>query len=157
MKYFYSFIIVQLLLIVSVDSLAQSSIDTCEPISVDIFFKGKNVRLTPRARAKLDSVYNIMKHDTICKIRVAGHGAANEEDQQISWDKVETVLQYLVGMGIDKNNFVLYYGIEGDPEIVNVASSKEEGPHWIPAPIPCYSLHLPRKQRCVDKHGHLLH
>ncbi len=136
---------------------AQISSDTCRYFSADVVFKKGTVVLSSVARAKLDSVVKKMKDFPLCKIRVEGHGTASEGAQQISWDKVASVVKYLRLKGTKKTNLLFNYGDKGDPSIVNITSSTEDGPDWVPAPIPCFSLHLPRKKRCADSEGTLLH
>jgi hypothetical protein len=149
--------ILTFLLIRALISFAETPIDTCKSISTNIILTGQTVILNLKAKANLDSMCRMIKNNPLCKLRVESHGYANEADQQTSWDKLEAVRLYLRQKGVDKKRLVLSYGVEGDPDNVAVTTTTEEGPYWIPAPIPCYSLHLPRKKRCVDKHGHFIH
>jgi hypothetical protein len=156
-KRFNFFIVFLIILIGTPKGFGQTFVDSCPPISADIVFKKGTVVLTPKAKIRLDSVYRVMKNYSACKISIEGHSGADEGAQQISWDKVASVVRYLRSKGLNKNNFLFSYGLDGDPSIVNITSSTEEGPDWVPAPHPCFSLHLPRKKRCIDTHGHMLH
>ena len=133
------------------------SVDSCPPLAVDISFKYRSIYLSPKAKAKLDSVYTVMKNYPSCKIRVEGYGPPSEGEQQTSWDVVAAVIKYLIAKGISKENFLFVYGEEGNPLKVSISASMEDWGYWVPAPHPCYSLFLPRKKRCVKANGDLNH
>ena len=68
------------------------------------------------------------------------HGGASKREQQLSWDRVESVINYLVEkQGISRDRFVFKYGEEGDSNTVDLQDcSGEEGPNMVPAPHPQY-------------------
>ncbi len=74
---------IALLLILFFAAVATAqSVDSYPPLSVTIFFKYRSIYLSPREKAKLDSVYTIMKNYPKCKIRVDGYGHAGEDEHK---------------------------------------------------------------------------
>ena len=61
-----------------------------------IQFSGSSVRLTRDATAILTSVAEQLKANPGCKVRISGHGAVNKAAQQLSWDRVNAVIKFLV-------------------------------------------------------------
>lgn len=94
-------------------------------------------RLTNDAQAVLATAAGQIKADPTCKIRVTGYGAASKSAQQLSWDRVNSVIKYLVEkQGIGEERFIFSYGIEGEASTVDLMGTTEEGPNTIPAPHP---------------------
>jgi hypothetical protein len=78
----------------------------------------------------------IRNHPT-CRVRVTGHGASDKREQQLSWDRVNAVIRYLVeSQGIGGNRFIFEYGTQGDRNTVDLSGTLEEGPESVPAPHP---------------------
>ncbi len=93
--------------------------------------------LTRDAIAILSSAAAQIKANPDCKIRVTGYGASSKSAQQLSWDRVNTVIKYLVEkQGIAEDRFIFSYGTEGDAATVDLMGATEEGPNTIPAPHP---------------------
>jgi OOP family OmpA-OmpF porin len=93
--------------------------------------------LSKDAQAVLASAAAQIKANPTCKIRVTGYGASSKSAQQLSWDRVNAVIKYLVEkQGIGEDRFIFSYGSEGDPATVDLMGTTEEGPNNIPAPHP---------------------
>ena len=102
-----------------------------------ISFKKGKIALTSGAIASLASVAAQVKAAPDCKIKVVGHGASDKGAQQISWDRVNSVIRYLVEkQGISQDRFIFSYGEEGVANTVDLSSTREDGPNTVPAPHP---------------------
>ena len=102
-------------------------------------FKGNSNTLSKAAQASLASVGQQLQASPNCKVRVTGHGASDKRAQQRSWDRVNAVIQYMVNQqGISENRFIFVYGQEGDPNVVDLEGTTEEGPNGVAAPNPQY-------------------
>jgi OOP family OmpA-OmpF porin len=102
-----------------------------------IQFRPGKATLTSDAVALLARVAGQVKGAPACRIRVVGHGASDKSAQQLSWDRVNSVIRYLVErQGIAQDRFIFSYGEEGDPNSVDLIATKETGPNTVPAPHP---------------------
>jgi outer membrane protein OmpA-like peptidoglycan-associated protein len=103
------------------------------------FASGKS-GLTSSATAILDAAAEQIKANPTCKICVVGHGGSSKREQQLSWDRVNSVINYLnESKGISRDRFVFKYGEAGDPNTVDLQDcSGEEGPNNVPPPHPQY-------------------
>ncbi len=100
-------------------------------------FAGNSVKLSREAQQILASVANQLKEQPACKVRVSGHGPSSKAAQQLSWDRVNAVIKYLVEQqGLTENRIIFEYGTEGDPNTVDLMGTVEEGPNSVPAPHP---------------------
>jgi hypothetical protein len=94
-------------------------------------------RLTPSAKTLLNSLTSTIKNKPECRIRVIGYGGSSKRYQQLSWDRVNAVIRYLVEkQGIAENRFIFSSGEEGDHKIVDLMMTSEQGPESTPAPHP---------------------
>lgn len=102
-----------------------------------IMFGEGSVSLTKTAMGMLDAAAAQIKNQPDCRVRVTGHGASDKGSQQLSWDRVNAVIRYLVEKrGIGQNRFIFTYGEEGDQNSVDLTGTKEQGPNTVPAPHP---------------------
>lgn len=103
-------------------------------------FASGSVALNSSANSILDAAASQIKANPNCKICVVGHGGASKREQQLSWDRVNAVINYLVeNQGISRDRFVFKYGEEGDANTVDLQDcTGEEGPNMVPAPHPQY-------------------
>jgi outer membrane protein OmpA-like peptidoglycan-associated protein len=105
-----------------------------------VTFKSNSTTLSKEAQAALSTVADQMRNNPNCKIVVAGYGEPSKSSQQLSWDRVNAVINHLVDkQGISADRFIFRYGqTEGDPNTVDLrpASSGDEGPNTVPAPHP---------------------
>jgi outer membrane protein OmpA-like peptidoglycan-associated protein len=104
-----------------------------------ISFKGRSVSLDNDSKAVLASVAEKIRNNADCKIAVIGYGESSKSAQQLSWDRVNAVINYLVEKeGISADRFIFKYGEGGgDPNTVDLRDgTAEEGPNAVPAPHP---------------------
>ncbi len=102
-------------------------------------FKGNTATLSKAAQASLASIAQEIQNNPTCHIRVTGHGASDKRAQQRSWDRVNAVIQYMVNQqGISESRFIFVSGQEGDPNVVDLEGTNDEGPNNVPAPHPQY-------------------
>lgn len=104
-----------------------------------VTFNGKSVTLSNDAKALLTSAATKIRDNSECKIAVIGYCSSSKSEQQLSWDRVNTVIAYLVEKeGISAERFVFKYGqVGGDCNTVDLRDgSQEEGPTTVPAPHP---------------------
>ena len=104
-----------------------------------ITFKGRSVTLTKDNKALLSSTAQKLRDNPNCKIAVIGYGESSKAAQQLSWDRVNAVINYLVEKeGVSADRFIFRYGQSGGEE--NTIDLKdgtgEEGPNTVPAPHP---------------------
>lgn len=104
-----------------------------------ITFKGRTVTLSKDNQALLASAAGQMRSNVNCKIAVIGYGESSKAAQQLSWDRVNAVINYLVEKeGISSDRFIFRYGQSGgDENTVDLRDGTgEEGPNTVPAPHP---------------------
>ena len=104
-----------------------------------ITFKGRSVTLSKDNKSLLSSVAQKMRDNPNCKVAVIGYGESSKAAQQLSWDRVNAVINYLVEKeGISSDRFIFRYAQSGGEE--NTVDLKdgtgEEGPNTVPAPHP---------------------
>ncbi len=105
-----------------------------------VSFGGSAIALSSTATSVLDGAAAQIKANPLCRICVVGHGGASKREQQLSWDRVNSVINYLVEkQGIGRDRFVFKYGEDGDKNTVDLQDcSGEDGPNMVPAPHPQY-------------------
>ncbi len=102
-----------------------------------IQFRSNSATLSTAGKNMLNSVAEKVKGLPQCNIRVIGYGAANKRAQQLSHDRVNAVIRYLVEkQGISENRFIFEYGQQGDANTVDLQGTTESGPNTVPAPHP---------------------
>jgi hypothetical protein len=104
-----------------------------------VSFGAKSVSLSKDAKAVLAGVAEKMKANANCKVAVVGYGESSKAAQQLSWDRVNAVINYLVEKeGINADRLIFKYGEGGgDANTVDLRDgSGEEGPNTVPAPHP---------------------
>ena len=125
------------------DSLASGAYGSRGRCSIgdlpSITFKGRSVALNNDAKALLASTAEKMRNNPTCKVAVIGYGESSKAAQQLSWDRVNAVINYLVEKeGISSDRFIFRYGqTGGDENTVDLRDgTNEEGPNTVPAPHP---------------------
>ena len=99
-------------------------------------FKG-SARLSKDAEVVLSSAATSLKSNPDCKMKVIGYGASSKSAQQLSYDRVNAVIKYLVEkQGISESRLIFVYGQDGDANTVDLQGTTEEGPNTVPAPHP---------------------
>jgi outer membrane protein OmpA-like peptidoglycan-associated protein len=104
-----------------------------------ITFKGHTVTLSKDNQALLASAAAQLRDNPNCKIAVIGYGESSKAAQQLSWDRVNAVINYLVEKeGVSSDRFIFRYGQSGgDENTVDLRDGTgEEGPNTVPAPHP---------------------
>lgn len=103
------------------------------------FASGKS-GLTTSATAILDAAAEQIKANPNCKICVVGYGGSSKREQQLSWDRVNSVINYLYeSKGISRDRFVFKYGEAGDANTVDLQDcTGDSGPNQVPPPHPQY-------------------
>jgi outer membrane protein OmpA-like peptidoglycan-associated protein len=102
-----------------------------------ITFKGSSLTVSKSAEALLASAAAQINANPGCKVKVIGYGVSTKAAQQLSWDRVNAVINYLVTkQGISENRFIFTYGQSGDANTVDLQGTTEEGPNTVPAPHP---------------------
>lgn len=99
-------------------------------------FRG-NARLTREAQQLLAEAAVTIKANPACKIKVIGYGSASKSSQQLSWERVNAVVKFLVEQqGISESRLLFVYAQDGDAAMVDLQGTTEEGPNTVPAPHP---------------------
>ena len=104
-----------------------------------IVFKGRSVTLSKDGKALASTIAEKMRNNPACKVAVIGYGESSKTAQQLSWDRVNEVIKYLVEKeGINSDRFIFRYGqTGGDENTIDVKDGTgEEGPNTVPAPHP---------------------
>jgi outer membrane protein OmpA-like peptidoglycan-associated protein len=104
-----------------------------------VSFAGKTVKLSDDAKNVLATVAAKMKNNADCKVAVVGYCSSDKREQQLSWDRVNAVISYLVEKeGVSDSRFIFQYGAEGgDCNTVDLKCGDGiEGPNTVPAPHP---------------------
>jgi outer membrane protein OmpA-like peptidoglycan-associated protein len=104
-----------------------------------IVFKGRSVTLSKDGKALASTIAEKMRNNPNCKVAVIGYGESSKSAQQLSWDRVNEVIKYLVEKeGINSDRFIFRYGqTGGDENTIDVKDGTgEEGPNTVPAPHP---------------------
>jgi outer membrane protein OmpA-like peptidoglycan-associated protein len=109
-----------------------------------VTFKGRSVTVSKDGQALLASVAEKMRNNPNCKVAVIGYGESSKSAQQLSWDRVNEVIKYLVEKeGISIDRFIFRYGQSGgDENTIDLKDGTgEEGPNTVPAPHPNLRKH----------------
>ena len=105
-----------------------------------VTFAGRSVTLSNDAKSLLASAASRIRNNPECKVVVVGYCNSTKQEQQLSWDRVNAVINYLVEKeGISSDRMIFQYGQEGgDCGTVDLraAATGEEGPNTVPAPHP---------------------
>lgn len=104
-----------------------------------ILFSGSSSRVAPAAQAQLSNLAAQMMANPTCKVVIIGAGNGSKIQQQRSWDRVNSIIEFMSEKhGIDRNRFIFQYGQAGDPNSVMYRSAMpgEEGPANVAPPFP---------------------
>lgn len=103
-------------------------------------------KLSSEAESLLAGAADKIKAAPNCRVKVIGHPAASKLSQQLSWERVNAVIRYLVEkQGIAENRFIFTYdGGTGDSNTIDLQGTTEEGPNTVPAPHPNLRLKAKR-------------
>lgn len=103
-----------------------------------IAFKSGDNKLSRDNMKLLDAVAEQMKNNPSCRVKVLGHPESSKASQQKAYDRVESIIKYLVDKkGISENRFIFSYDAgSGDGNTIDLQGTTEEGPSTVPAPAP---------------------
>jgi len=88
---------------------------------------------------QLNALSNSMRANPNCKAVIIGNGNSSKIEQQRSWDRVNSIINYMVEkQGIDRERFIFQYGKTGDSNSADyrAAGTGDEGPSNLPPPHP---------------------
>ena len=109
------------------------------PLPSVSFAKNSN-KLSDDAKAVLATVAAKLRNNPGCNVVVVGYCSSNKKEQQLSWDHVNAVINYMVDKeGISADRFIFNYGQEGgDCNTVDLraAAEGEQGPNRVEPPHP---------------------
>ena len=126
-----------LLLVMSLSSFAYTPADTCKiPSSPGVKFIPSSIVLSTAAKNTLNGMAKKLKDNPTCRLNVIGHGYNSYKAQQLGWDRVMTVIEYLYTKGVPEEQFIFTIGYDGDPNLVDLVPTMEDGPSKIPPPYP---------------------
>lgn len=90
--------------------------------------------------AALDALSRQMSFGPSCKVVISGNGGGSKVEQQLSWDRVNAVIEYMSEKNnIDRNRFIFQYqsAEPGKNEVLfRAAAEGEDGPASVPPPHP---------------------
>ena len=96
-----------------------------------------NAKLSRAAESVLANAAATIKSNPNCRVKVIGYGTASKAAQQLSWERVNAVIKYLVEkQGISESRLLFQYGNDGDSNTVDLQGTTETGPTTVPAPHP---------------------
>ncbi len=105
-----------------------------------VAFKVGSNKLGDDAKAVLSTVAAKLRNNPGCKVVVIGYCSSNKKEQQLSWDHVNSVINYMVdNEGISVDRFIFNYGQEGgdcNTVDIRVAADGEDGPNRVEPPHP---------------------
>lgn len=104
-----------------------------------IVYTGNSTALSSNSTSMLSNLAAQMKANPTCRVVITGAGNASKLQQQRSWDRVNSIIEYMSEThGIDRSRFIFQYGQAGDPNSVmyRVALPGEEGPVNVAPPFP---------------------
>lgn len=105
-----------------------------------ISFDGNSVSLSDDAKTLLANVANQMRQSPACRVVVTGHAAASKASEQLAWDRVNSVINYMTEEeGIPASRFIFkYQGVPGDTHTVDLrsATQADQGPNMVSPPHP---------------------
>jgi OmpA-OmpF porin, OOP family len=112
----------------------------CSSISSgSVNFASGSAKLSSGAMSQLNTLAGSMRSNPNCKAVIIGCGNGSKIEQQRSWDRVNSVINYMVDkQGIDRERFIFQYGTACDASAVEYRSAGqgEEGPSNTPPPFP---------------------
>lgn len=96
------------------------------------------IKSDAKTKKLLDAIADKMKANPNYKVKVIGHPLADKVSQQKTYERIKSIIRYLVDKkGISENRFVFVLdGGSGDPNTIDVEFTTEDGPNSIPAPFP---------------------
>jgi len=112
--------------------------DGCSVTNLPSIQFGNGSKLSANSTKLLEVVAVKLKANPLCKVNVVGHPLADKASQQRSWERVNSIIKYLVEkQGISESRFIFTYdGGAGESNTIDLQATTEEGPNTVPAPHP---------------------
>jgi len=108
-----------------------------------IIFKTGSAVLSKGAMVILDRVSQQILANPNCRVKVCGYDyeGHNYHTEQLCWDRVYTVTEYLIDTKGILNTHVIfsYENHDGDPNVVDFITTTDSGPYLAPPPSRQYS------------------
>lgn len=104
-----------------------------------INFSGNGVSLSNDAKSLLGSVANQLRESPACRVVVSGHAAASKVSEQLAWDRVNAIINYMTEKeGIPSSRFIFKYQDSGDANSVDLrsATQADNRPNRVAPPHP---------------------
>ncbi|MFM1857265.1 MAG: hypothetical protein RLZ05_325 [Bacteroidota bacterium] len=105
-----------------------------------VAFKAGAYKLSDDLKPVLASVASRVRNNPGCNVVVVGYCAGDKREQQLSWDRVNAIITYMVEKeGISSDRFIFNYGQQGgDCNTVDLraAADGETGPNRVDPPHP---------------------
>lgn len=105
-----------------------------------VTFVGRSYNLSKDVKNLLIASATKVKDNPECRIKVKGFCSSSKNIQQLSWERVNSVVSFLIeNEGIRPERIIFLYGeADGDCNTVEILSAQpgEEGPSFVPAPHP---------------------
>lgn len=122
--------------------LESNCICTCNISSLpSVTFKAGSAKLSQEAMGILEGAVHVINGSPGCHVKVSGYvpDAVNKASQQLSWDRVNAVIKYLVEKeGISEGRLIFSYDNQGGGNSVDLQPTTETGVHTVNAPFPQY-------------------
>ncbi|MFT3935687.1 MAG: OmpA family protein [Chitinophagaceae bacterium] len=118
--------------------------DSCIALKIGtVAFKANNVKINTSLARSIDSIILTIRKSPDCAIVVTGTsetGCADGRRGQRSWDRVFSVVKYLIKKGVSENRIVFQFGHVPKEEYVELRLGSQE--KWdIPPPHPNLRQH----------------
>lgn len=104
-----------------------------------IGFEPRSRTFTAASKSSLPQIADQIKQNPGKRIVIAGNAGGNKYDQQLSWEHIDAVIQYLSeSQNIDRNTFIVQ--LQGpsrtDEVTLRAAAPGEDGPSTVIPPNP---------------------
>lgn len=113
---------------------------TCRDINGGVInYSSGSSKISSSAMTQLASLASQMRANPNCNVVITGNGNSSKVAQQLSWDRVNAIINYMVDrQGIDRDRFIFQYGRGGNGNTVEYrsAGNGESGPSNMPPPYP---------------------
>lgn len=102
-----------------------------------VYLSNYGLQLSEMSKLKLDKLAKNMQASPSQKWVIEGHGRNSYAEQQNSWECTNKVINYLSNQGINREQFIFNYGMDGAYRTVHfrMAEPNEEGPSNTPPPL----------------------
>lgn len=113
----------------------------CNIMAGSLMFSGKNSRISPDMQSQLNSLAAQMASSPTCRVVIMGGGAGSKLKEQLSWERVNSVIEYMSEHNnVDRSRFIFQYqggaGVPDNSVMYRSANPGEEGPANMPPPHP---------------------